>query len=85
MRRAQREALTAAHGQLTKALLLLLDEGRRPPCHGDQGVLADEAEERAEAAAWCCPGCPVKDACFEAGRYEQFWGGVDRTQTGRNR
>lgn len=69
--------------QLTHALLLLADQGRRPRC-GDPDThdmwTSDLLTDRRQAAAWCT-GCPVLTLCANAGRAERrgVWGGIDRT------
>jgi len=76
--------MTAAE-QLTRALVGLATEGRRPRC-GEPGGhamwLSDDPADRAQAARWCA-GCPVLAGCGAAAdeHDERFgvFGGVDRT------
>lgn len=71
--------------RLTRALVDLATQGRRPRC-GDPEThdlwLSDDPEERKQAAAWCA-GCPVLTECADAAAdaKETFgvWAGVDRT------
>ena len=76
--------MTAAE-QLTRALVGLATEGRRPRCGeaGSHGLwLSDDAADRALAASWCA-GCPVLAECGAAAdehaERHHVWGGVDRT------
>jgi hypothetical protein len=76
--------MTAAE-QLTRALVDLATEGRRPRCGepgGHELWCSDDAADRAQAARWCT-GCPVLDECGAAAdeHDERFgvFGGVDRT------
>jgi len=78
--------MTAAE-RLTRALVELATEGRRPRCGeaGSHGLwLSDDADDRAQAVRWCV-GCPVLDECGAAadehGEKHHVWGGVDRTAT----
>jgi len=82
--------MTAAE-QLTRRLVDLATQGRRPRC-GDPGGhelwLSDDADDRALAARWCA-GCPVLLQCRAAAdeRDERFgvWGGVDCTAPSHRR
>ncbi len=76
--------MTAAE-QLTRRLVDLATEGRRPRCGeaGSHGLwLSDDATDRAQAATWCA-GCPVMAECGAAAdeHDERFgvFGGTDRT------
>jgi len=76
--------MTAAE-RLTRALVDLATEGRRPRCGetGSPGLwLSDDAADRAQAATWCL-GCPVLAECGaaadEQGERHGTWAGVDRT------
>ena len=75
-----------ARERLNSALALLLEADRWPRCCADPdgGWLSDDATERA-AAAELCRGCPLTDACAEAGAAERFgvFGGLDRTPKAR--
>lgn len=82
--------MTAAE-QLTRALVSLATEGRRPRC-GEAGShemwLSDDATDRAQAASWCV-GCPVLVECGAAAdeHGERFgvFGGRDRTAAPKTR
>jgi len=76
--------MTAAE-QLTRRLVDLAAQGRRPRCGepgGHQLWLSDNADDRALAATWCT-GCSVLTECGAAAdeRGERFgvWAGRDRT------
>ncbi len=76
--------MTAAEA-LTRALVDLATEGRRPRCGepgGHEMWLSDDATDRAQAARWCA-GCPVLTECGAAAdeHDERFgvFGGTDRT------
>jgi len=78
--------MTAAE-QLTRILLDLATEGRRPRCAepgGHEMWCSDDATDRAQAASWCA-GCPVLAECAAAAdeHGEKFgvFGGTDRTPT----
>ncbi len=76
--------MTAAEA-LTRRLIDLATEGRRPRC-GEPGShdlwLSDDADDRAQAVRWCV-GCPVLVECGaaadEQGEKHHVWGGRDRT------
>ncbi len=76
--------MTAAE-QLTRHLVDLATQGRRPRC-GEPGShelwCSDDPTDRALAARWCA-GCPVMVECSAAAdeQGERFgvFGGVDRT------
>lgn len=80
--------MTAAEA-LTRALVVLATEGRRPRC-GEPGGhdlwLSDDADDRAQAARWCV-GCAVLTECGAAAdeHGERFgvFGGRDRTPAPR--
>ena len=72
-----------AHEVLAEALNAAVASGQVPACLLPLNAplwLSDSHEERAQAAEYC-HGCPVLDACAEAGREEKFgtWGGRDVT------
>ncbi len=69
-----------ARGRLAAALAELSDAGGVVVCATDARFLGDYRKERAEVVGWC-RGCPVFDACREAGQFEVFgvWAGQDRT------
>jgi len=76
--------VTAAE-QLTRRLVDLATQGRRPRCGepgGHELWTSDDADDRAQAASWCT-GCPVLDECAAAAdeHDERFgvFGGTDRT------
>ena len=72
-----------AREQLSRALLSLAEGGQRPRCSDAPHLaLSDDAAERAIASRWC-EGCPIFNACHEAGQFEWFgiWAGQDRTAT----
>jgi len=76
--------VTAAE-QLTRALVVLATEGRRPRCGepgGHEMWCSDDATDRAQAARWCT-GCLVLLECGSAAdeQGERFgvFGGRDRT------
>jgi len=75
--------MTAAEA-LTRRLVGLATEGRRPRCGepGGHEWLSDDATDRAQAASWCT-GCPVLVECGAAAdeHGERFgvFGGTDRT------
>ncbi len=78
--------MTAAE-RLTRRLVTLAAQGRRPRCGeaGSHGLwLSDDADDRAQAASWCT-GCPVMDECAAAAdeHGERFgvFRGTDRTPT----
>jgi hypothetical protein len=80
-----RTPATEAGERLHSALVDLAHRGQRPPCADDPELwYADHLEQRREAAQRCA-GCPLFEACDEAGADEKWgvWAGVDRT--GRNR
>ena len=75
-----------AREQLSRALLTLAEDGQRPRCSDAPHLaLSDDAADRAIASRWC-DGCPIFDACHEAGRYERFgvWAGQDRTPVAKS-
>lgn len=70
---------------LTRRLVDLATEGRRPRCGeagGHELWCSDDATDRAQAASWCL-GCPVLVECGAAAdeHGERFgvFGGTDRT------
>lgn len=69
--------------RLSLALLDTLGRGLIVPCRvaPDRWTSDDAAERR--AAAIECQGCPIFDACDEAGAMERHhvWAGRDRTPT----
>ena len=76
--------MTAAE-QLTRALVVLATEGRRPRCGefgGHELWTSDDADDRAQAVRWCA-GCRVLLECgaaaAEQGETHGVWGGRDRT------
>ena len=76
--------MTAAE-RLTRCLVDLATEGRRPRCGepgGHELWCSDDPDDRAQAARWCA-GCPVLDECAAAAdeHDERFgvFGGTDRT------
>ena len=76
--------MTAAEA-LTRVLVALATQGRRPRCgepKGHEMWLSDDADDRAQAAALCA-GCAVLTECGAAAdeHDERFgvFGGVDRT------
>jgi len=76
--------MTAAE-QLTRAMVSLAAQGRRPRCGepgGHELWCSDDADDRAQAASWC-NGCPVLAECAAAANEqgERFgvWAGRDRT------
>jgi len=82
--------MTAAE-RLTRALVDLATQGRRPRCGepgGHELWLSDDATDRALAASWCA-GCAVLTECGAAAdeRDERFgvWGGVDCTAPSHRR
>lgn len=75
----------AARAELARALLTLAEGGQRPRCSDAPHLaLSDDAADRAIASTWC-NGCPIFDACHEAGQFERFgiWAGQDRTATAK--
>lgn len=77
--------MTAA-GQLTRALVVLAAEGRRPRCGepgGHELWCSDDADDRALAARRCA-GCEVLIQCGNAANEHDerhgVWGGTDRTR-----
>jgi len=77
--------MTTAAETLTRALVDLATEGRRPRCGetgGHELWCSDDPTDRAPAARWCT-GCPVKVECAAAAdeHDERFgvFGGRDRT------
>jgi len=75
--------MTAAE-QLTRRLVDLATQGRRPRCGepgGHELWTSDDAIDRALAARWR-DGCPVLVECGAAAdelKATYVWGGVDRT------
>lgn len=76
--------MTAAE-QLTRAMVGLAAQGRRPRCGepgGHEMWCSDDADDRAQAVRWCT-GCPVLAECAAAAdeHGEKFgvFGGTDRT------
>jgi len=76
--------MTAAE-QLTRAMVDLATQGRRPRCAepgGHELWTSDDAADRAQAATWCI-GCAVLVECAAAadehGARFGVFGGVDRT------
>lgn len=57
-----------------------------PPCDGDERFTAESPAEREQVLEACRP-CPIRAACFTAGRNQKWgiWGGIDRSTdtTGR--
>jgi len=80
-----RGSLMTAAEQLTRALVDLATQGRRPRCGepgGHELWTSDDADDRAQAATWC-NGCPVLAECAASAdeHDEKFgvFGGRDRT------
>ena len=74
-----------ARDTLSRALLTLAEGGQRPRCSDAPHLaLSDDAADRAIASRWC-EGCPIFDACHQAGQFERFgiWAGQDRTPTAK--
>ncbi len=81
--------MTTAAERLTRALVAIAEQGRRPRCGepgGHEMWLSDDATERAQAARWCA-GCPVLVECGAAADENDerhgVWAGVDRTRSSR--
>lgn len=73
-----------ARDRLTHGLVLLADQGRRPPCgdwtDGDNPWLSDNHDQRARAVQ-ACATCPLLEPCAaaadEVGETFGVWGGRD--------